>query len=262
MRLFALGVLVLLVAVLTYRRWARGLLLLVGLVWLQGCGVATRPIIHLTGAFTPTRLIYESSQPTVPLTLVIRNEGNVALKVFDMNSGCTCREVDRTSFPRQLAPAENMSVNVKIQSRGSFEEEVYGFTLSTDHGAIGVGAKLLALPDHRFNPASLTLNALVERVQGDFEIVHREVYAPDRDRATKEMLVPPGLSATKTAVRSGKVAGTPEFAYEDTTYRVKVVDPSFGLHKEELVLRRGDKVLSTVPVVWERVEYLSTSPRA
>jgi hypothetical protein len=155
-----------------------------------------------------------------------------------------------------------MSVGMRILTGGRFEEEVFHFTLSTDQGAVGLTARLYALPSHQFNPASVTLKALVGDEAGSFDLVHREVYPQDKPRAAGWILVPPALSATQIGSRAGRVAGAPEFAYEDTTYKVKIVDPSFGLHREELVVKEeGDKTLATAPVVWERVEYLSTSPR-
>lgn len=258
----AAAVAVILLIVFLRRRKASIFLLLATALPTQGCGLGSRPIVHLTAAFTATRIIYDASQPTVPLKLVLRNEGNVAVDIFDINAGCTCREVDRSMLPRKLRPGENFALDVRVQNSGSFNEDQYTFTLATDRGSVGVPAKIYALPDHRFNPSSVVVNTLIEKAKGSFDLTHRMIFRANKPRETTELIMPPGLSATKMKMNSGKVAGAPEFVFEDMAYRVVIVDESLGLHRQEVTLKEvGANVLSTVPVVWDRVEYVSSAPR-
>ena len=56
--------------------------------------------------------------------------------------------------------------------------------------------------------------------------------------------------------------GIEKFLYRDTTYQVRIVDDSFGLHRDEILLKGAEgEALAAVPVVWERLEYLSSVPR-
>jgi hypothetical protein len=79
---------VLAVGIWVYRRRARALAIILPLVVLsQGCGVGSKPIVHLNAAFTRTHLIYNANHQSIPLTIVIRNEGNVPVKIFDASAG-------------------------------------------------------------------------------------------------------------------------------------------------------------------------------
>jgi hypothetical protein len=69
---------VLAIGIWVYRRRASALAIILPLVVLaQGCGVGSKPIVHLNAAFTRTHLIYRANHQSIPLTIVIRNEGNV-----------------------------------------------------------------------------------------------------------------------------------------------------------------------------------------
>ena len=257
--LAGLGVVGLAGLVIVRRRAAA--LLLIGLVGAGGCGVGADPVVKLTGAFTETRLVYDAGLPAVPLTMVLRNEGNIPLRIFKVDGGCSCRQVDHAKLPTTLEPGRNLQLAVSMSPRGNFESTSIGFNVETEQGTLAVPLSLFALPDHTFSPSAVGLADLIADGEGQFELTHRQVYPANQSARDVVIEFPAELVAEQVGRQEGRVGGAPDLAYRDTTYRVRVEDQVMGLRRSIIVMTATDRPGSVqVPVVWRRVEYLSSSP--
>jgi len=251
------------VALIVYkRRRGRALVMILAcFASSSGCGRAVNPVVHLKAAFTTTRLIYQVKEPWLPLVLVLKNEGNIPVRVFGVNTGCSCRRIDTSTLPAELQPGRSLKLPVEVHNSRQYTPQNLPFTFETNHGSIVTLAALLALPDHHLSPESVTLDG--DDRDGDlaFELVHRAVWPRGGKKSLAELELPYGFNAVKVRSHAGAVGGAAEFAYEDTTYRVSLHNSDLGLHKAGIDLRDGDhRLLTETPVVWKRVAYLSTTP--
>lgn len=227
-----------------------------------GCSGREPPQVHLLAAFDKTRVVYSSREPSLSLNIIFRNEGTCSIRVFNVSGGCSCRKVTETSLPKDLHPGHNLSLPVQLQNQGNFAEMSYSFHIESDRGPIDVAAKLFAIPDHAFSPNSIALTGMVEGEQRTFELVHREVFGEASVRSSASIRFPNLLPGTKISSRQGQVGGAPDLSFIETVYRVSVDDLSLGLHREAIELESTNERSSTsVPVVWERVSYLSSAPQ-
>ncbi len=260
------GVITLVVAASLFVGWRRlRMLALLPVLFVVSIssGCREEPIINLTAAFTQPRLLYDSNSTPISMTLAIKNGGNQAVRLFDASAGCSCRQVDRSHFPALLKPGERMDLLVQLQDRRQYEPQQFIFAFETDRGPLSVPAILYALPRHRLSPDPITLETRTDSDGGwTFELVHREVYRPGDLHPRAELRMPSEFSAPIASVKEGKVAWAPEFAYKDSTYRVKLEDYSLGLHKRVIALLSGTGRLPLVevPVTWQRVSFLSSTP--
>ena len=258
----ALGGVILLVSLFVWRR-RRSLSALLGLLGMAGCGMGEQPAAKLTAAFTQPRLLYNLNDPAIPLTLVVKNEGNQALRIFKAEGGCACRQVDQSRFPTLLKPSGELPLTVSISPGRASLPQSFNFAFETNWGSLVVPVYLHALPRHQLSPETPSCNALNEGDEWTFEIVHRSIReASEPQIATELRALEPRFAIEKTGVHSGQVGMAPEFVYEDTTYRITLVDHNLGLHKSELVLQdlAENQPLLVAPTVWQRVAYLSSVP--
>ena len=241
-------------------RKRRAAALLIALLALTGCGSKATRVVKLNGAFLETRFVYDASRPTVPLTMVLRNEGTVPLRVLTASGGCACRKVDQAGLPAVLDPGRNLRLGVSMSKQGEIPGRSLGFQIDTDQGTLDVPIAIDAMPDHQFSPSTATLNNLLENDEEQFELTHRHVFAEGKPTATV-LESTPGLSINRIAQREGRVAEFPGFEYRDTTYVVKVEERGLGLHRGAVSLLASDrKQLLEVPIVWKRIEFLTTVP--
>ncbi|MFI5456704.1 MAG: hypothetical protein ACHRXM_14750 [Isosphaerales bacterium] len=252
-------VVALLWGVRTWRR--RGALLLLGLAFvIAGCGHHSVPL--LTAGLSPARLIYDASKPALQTTLVVNNAGNRTLQLFGVDAGCSCRQIDKSQLPATLRPGQNLKLSVSLGGALAYDPQNYIFTFQTDHGQLAAPVTQFALPDHRLSPQSVTMNGLYEEEEGNedaFELVHREIYDPAGLRATAQLVFPPEFLAEKAEAHGGRVANAPDYAFEDTTYRLTLNDRTLGLHRADVLLRgRDGRRIADTPIVWERLPFLSS----
>jgi hypothetical protein len=80
-------------------RKSRALVLLAVIVPMPGCGAKTPPAVRLGAGFARDRFIYDARGPELPIDLVVRNEGNVPVRIISVNAGCSCRQVDQSTLP-------------------------------------------------------------------------------------------------------------------------------------------------------------------
>lgn len=227
-----------------------------------GCGHVGEPVTKLTAAFTRTRLLLDDADAGfVPLTLVLRNDGNRPLQIFGADGGCSCRRIEKTSFPIRLGAGETRPLKVDIQnSRAELPQNV-AITFETDRGSIPVPVSLYALHRYKLDPDSPSHTSLEEDNPWEFDLVQRVLFETGKPRPATALVVPPELAATELGRRTGRVGGAPEFSYEDTTYLVRLNDLGLGLHKAVIYLKGpdGGKVADST-VVWDRAPFLSTTP--
>lgn len=250
----------------SFRSWRRSkaLLLLFGLVFLTGCG--SRPIAMLNASFLPSRMIYDASKPSLDLNLVVNNAGNRSVKIFSVNAGCSCRHVDKSKLPATLRPGEDLKLSVSMNGGSNYSAQRFIFTFETDRGPLSSPVELIALPNHSISPSSIALAGLYEGIEQKdelVELIHREIHDPNAAKEKTDLVFPEEFVVELNSTRKGLVADAPEYSYLDTTYRMKLKDRTLGLHRADIILRRtdGGKKLAEIPVVWQRLPFLSTVPQ-
>jgi len=243
------------------RRRAMAVAIPLGLLTWSGCGPAGNPSPHLAAAFTQTRVVYDANGGGLKMTLVVKNDGNQAIKLLNAGGGCTCRQVDQSRFPITLRPGTTLSIPVNLNDRRSPGPEEIIFTFETDRGLINTPTKLYALAAHQLNPETPTNNGVREQGDWGFDLVHRHVFAADAGAATTVMNFPAEFAAKKVGSHSGRVGGANEFAFVDTAYRVELVNKALGMHKSGIQLRSTDgRTLVDAPVLWRRLTFLNHTP--
>ena len=217
------------------KRRASALVLLAGvcgLCPLAGCSTAPNPDVRLSAAFDRPRIIYDPDQTKIPLRLIVRNEGNVSVKVYKVDGGCGCRKIDQSGFPAVLAPGTMTQIAAQLATPPKAELENFMIQFETDHGVVGAPASLVILARDSFSPEAVGSATLDEEDGWDFEVVHRAVFESDGTHKNRLALeVPPQFVASEIDVHGGPVAIAPQFTYQDTKYRITLKDRSIGLHK-------------------------------
>ena len=244
------------------RRRRRMLIVLIGLLPLAGCG--QRPIPRLTAAFTQTQILYDPTHPALKLDLVLSNVGNQTLKIMKVDAGCSCRHVDPTQLPATVRPGERMKLAVSMSGKSNYNAQDYVFTFATDQGQLTATAALLSIPRHHLSPESITLSGLDEaspyEISG-FDLVHREVFEPGLRESEVKFVTPDGFFKEDRGVHEGRVAGSPNLSFRDTSYHLTLKDRSLGLHRADITLKgaRGHTLVGA-PLVWQRLPLLSSVP--
>jgi hypothetical protein len=244
------------------RRRSMNWVVLIALVPLNGCG--QRPVPRLTAAFAQSHILYEPSQPSLNLDLIISNAGNQTLRIMKVDAGCSCRQVDPAQLPATVRPGERMKVAVTLSGGRSYNPETYTFSFLTDQGQLTAPVVLLSIPRHHLSPDSITMNGLDEtstdEVSG-FDLVHREVYEPGSREPEVDLVVPAGFVKEDHGVHEGRVAGMPDLAFRDAKYHLTLKDHSLGLHRADIVIKgAGGRKLVEAPLVWKRLPFLSSAP--
>lgn len=255
----AFGTIAALVAILAARR--RSWVLLIAPCVVPSAGCSTKPVPHLVAEFAEPELLFESAKASIPADLVVRNEGNVAVRVSGVNAGCSCRDIDESAPPRRLAPGEFATIGMSLSGPPKFSREQFMVTFENDRGNLVAPASLVLLPRHHLTPSSVVING---RYEGDgkgleFDLIHREVTDTGRFEPAIR-LEAPGLVVERTGVREGVVGEVPRWRYRDTSYTLPSDHDRVGLHRSNVVLRSGGRPILDTPVVWRRLPYLSSTP--
>ena len=227
-----------------------------------GCGEVVGPqVVKISGSFSPDQVLYDLDQFNVPLNLIIRNDGNVALKIFKADGGCSCRKIDQSSFPKDLRPGGILPVSIQITQdrRTAFQNLQLKF--DTDHGSQEVTVPLTVLPRNVLEPEAVSYTGLEEGQRMQFEVVHRLVYEKDSPKPTTAILAPSSLKLSKTGAIGGPVKSSPGFMYEDVTYKIELDEMSDGLQKAQLkIVDEGGRKLCESNILWKHLPYLGTVP--
>jgi hypothetical protein len=219
------------------------------------------PDVRLSAAFDHPRILYDPNQAKMPLHLLTRNDGEVPLKIYGVDGGCGCRRIDQSGFPTVLSPGAMLSISVELSMPPKAESESFMIQFQTDQGVIGAPASLVILCRESLSPESLGCPTLVEDETWEFELIHRAISESDRPQVRSTLDIPAQLVAMQIGTHGGRVAIAPQFAYQDTKYRLTLKDKEIGLHKALLGLKGPDgRRVIELPVVWHRVEYLSSVP--
>lgn len=246
------------------RRWsATSILLAMPLIGSWGCGVASKPVVHVTGSFVETQVIHEPNA-MIPLELILKNDGNQAVRITQVDGGCSCRRVDQSPLPTTIKPGKALKLGLTMVGGKQFEPLNVMFTLDTDQGRLTVPSLIYTMPSQHVSPESPTNDSLVGEQAWDFELVHRAVFR----RADSRPASPPGPASpdgtfriVKQSARGGVVNGAPGFGFEDTQYKVTLLDRSFGLRKAVIDVGKPDGPgRLEVPVTWRRSPFLSSVP--
>lgn len=260
--LYALGFLVATgFATAVYRRRRSMLGIFLGIVLVAGCQRFEQPRIGLTASFTQKAFIYDSYNDIISSSILIRNDGNQALRLFDVNGGCSCRKVDKSQLPTTIRPRGVLSLPISFIDKGQYGRQQVQFTISTDHGTLAAFADLYAIPRHHLSPPGITINATSGVEDEPVSFVHRAVFPTSSPRIMTRLQVPDEIVVTRVGTHTGRIADQPGFSYEDTTYEMRLRDSDLGLHKAIMILKDQDgRSLRELPVVWNRRPYLSPSP--
>lgn len=249
--------------VLIKRNRAFGLLIFCPVLNMSCSRVPAQPVVKLSLSFSPGEVLYNLKDFSIPLSLNLRNEGNVSATIYKIDGGCSCRQVEESVFPVDLAPNSSLSVAIKVNPKGESGEHIILFTLETNHGSIKAPSSLVTFPKDQLTPDSFGAT-LSEHEDWSFDLVHRRIIDKN-DPGQKTVLhsSPRFFTETIRDSRSGTIANT-RFRFEDTCYRIKLSDLSIGLHREPIALLGADfdnrfPIDETI-VSWRRLSFLSTVP--
>ncbi len=264
----ALSLLLVGAGLIVWRRRSRGgasgvvVLLLAMAPWFSGCGTASTPVVKLNAAFKDTYVYIQRSSFELPMTLVLRNDGNRPIKIIRANGGCSCRRVDQSSLPQMLAPGKMTTLPVRMTPPGSTSPQSAPFEFETDHGVLGVSVPYFSLISDQSEPDSVSSTALDENEPWSFELTHRRVYLASLPLPANGPVFPAGFKAERLEESGGKVGGAEEYLYHDQKYRLTLTDSALGLQKALITIPGPDaRPALEVPIVWERLPFLASNPR-
>ena len=208
-------------------------------------------------------VLYQPSDRLLPLHLVMRNEGNVDVTLFQIDGGCSCRKVDQSKFPLVLKPGASLELGVQITTTVSFSQNSFNFTCSTNHGDLRTPAKLLALPRHHFSPETYS-TALAEHADWKFEVVYLSTYRTDETAPPVAFDIPGEFTQRKIDERIVEIDEKGELSQKVTRYEVILKDRKLGLHRATIALLGSGSDRRTpmleLPLSWNRIPYLSSMP--
>jgi hypothetical protein len=228
-----------------------------------GCGQAGAPLTKLSAEIeNPTFLFHGRLEP-IPLTLLITNQGNQALKIFGIDGGCSCRKVDKSALPRELRPGDTIRIPLSYTPRRSSQPQAADFEFQTNVGNLRIGTQIYPLPRSQVEPESLSLQIQ----DGDapaartFDLTHRQIDRVSDPQPSLKLIYPPEISVEKVTTLTGLISGATEYRFTDTIYRITLKAERFGLHKSviEFVDPKG-ATLAETSLVWNRLPFLSSVP--
>jgi len=138
-------------------------------------------------------------------------------------------------------------------------------TFKTDKGLTFARAAVSLFPKHNLNPDAIMLGSIFENEEQalTFHVTHREVIKRGEQFEVTRVVLPAADMVVSPGVRidEGPVGDTRELLFKDTVYSVNVMNRSLGDHKEVIALKdRRDRVLIELPVIWQRIPFLSSAP--
>jgi len=229
---------------------------------LPGCGYSRTEVVKLTVGFDEPITLYDVGSGALPVTLLASNDGNQALRIYHVDGGCACRQVDQSDFPRVIRPGEYIEIPLKYNPGRATQPQPLNFTFETDHGSIPVATLFYAMPRHLLDPESPLHLSMVEDENWEFVLTHRSIVDKDKpELKSMQLVVPTEFTAEELGTHEGDVAGVPNVTYKDTKYRIKLIDARLGLHKRIIYLTDQDgSILAESSVMWKRVPYLTSLP--
>ena len=237
-------------------------ILLCASIALVGCGHTGNPIIKFTGAFQENVLYLDPTATEVPVTLMLRNDGNRAQRIIRIDGGCSCRKVDQERLPADLAPGKVLAAKVRLSVKALSIPQSAQFGLETDAGTFQVVASFVTLVSHQIEPYGGVMTTLNDGQEWAFEWTHRAI----RERGHKPDFTvefPSAFDVKQVSHEAGTVGGVADYEYEDKTYRLALIGETGGLHKEYFrIYGREHRLLLEAPIIWDRVPYLSTVPKS
>jgi hypothetical protein len=124
-----------------------------------------------------------------------------------------------------------------------------------------VSATLVTLANHVVAPESPSNCSLVEGTPWKFELVHRAIRPAGQKIGMTRLVMPPGFEAVPLKKSKAIPLGFRELEAEDIRYQITLKNQDIGTFKENFRIEddRGESLLD-VPVLWQRLPFLSTSP--
>ena len=219
----------------------------------------TSPPPQLAVAFKSPVLFFEA--PQIESSVILENRGVVPTRVFRADGGCSCRRIDQDAFPFVLNPGQRREIGIALDNQRLYGPRQYPFSIDTDHGSIELAAMATVLARSTFSPDSISFKGFEEEAFHPADFVFRTVCRAGEETPEIEMVAPDGINLHRLGVDSGPVAFAPDFRYEDATYRVDLDHRELGIHKDYIrVLGPDGSDLHEIPVVWQRVPFLHSSP--
>ncbi len=249
--------------ILRGRAMSRATVPLILCCWTSGCAQrAQPPVVSLKAAFAQSHVLLDTKAPFPPLELVVRNEGNEAIRLRAADGGCSCRKIDQSKFPALLQPKATLSLKTVVSPGIQPNWHNFVMTFETDRGRLSAAVPLLVLPIHQIDPSSFfTTLQEGQRTDWRFDLVHRTVFRVGGPKQNARLEVPPEFTMTRIGSYSEPVNQAPELQFEDTTYRITLRDNRLGTNKTTLTLRGPEgQILAEAPITWQRVPFLATSP--
>ena len=226
-----------------------------------GCNQSQRPIAQVVARFNQSYVVFDEGTASIPLKLSVRDQGNVPLRIFKIDGGCTCRSVDLTGFPITLASGDIRDVPVSLNSSPKAAAVAYRFKFETDNGVLYSEVPIVLLAKHTFHPEAISIASLGERESHQFEITHRSVFRKDEAPDIAMLETSDDFDFEETARHTATVSIAPDQQYQDVKYNVQMNNFNVGLNRSAIRLRSADGlILAEIPVGWRRLEFLSTIP--
>ncbi len=247
-------------------RWRRvrariGVLVFAVLCGTSGCGYVGDPVVKLTASYKDTFVYINPRTHELPMTLVVLNSGNQAIRLSGADGGCSCRKVDQSTLPAVVRPGRIITIPVRLSITPTTAPQMSQFQIDTDKGIIGVSAPFYTLVSHELNPETIANNYMYEADEWAFDLSHRVVLPSSGGEPVFRLIFPKEFVAVQGATREGRVGGAPGYAYRETTYRLTLKDRSLGAHKASISVSDPEKdTLLEAPIVWKRVPFLSSVP--
>lgn len=266
-RPYLVGLAALVMVALALLRWRRAraaltaVALLAALAGASGCGAVGDPVTKLTAGYEETFVHIDPQTHELPMSLVVRNDGNRTLRLLKADGGCSCRKVDQSSLPVAVKPGKMIVVPVRLSIVPSTKPQSSQFQFETDRGVVAVTAPFFTLVSHELNPDSVANHYMYESDGWSFVLTHRFIYRADGAKPDFALKFPKEFSVVPTSRREGRVGGAPEYAFGESSYRMTLNDHALGSRKASVrVISPSGAALLDASVVWKRVAFLSTVP--
>ena len=229
-------------------------------VW-GGCGGMRQPVAKIAGYYEKDVVYLEPRSSGVELRLVLRNDGNVPVRIRKVDGGCTCRKVDQATLPAIIEPGDVLGLTVTLNVPSRTGPQGLTYEIDTDQGSFKAAASFLTLVRHDFEPEYVANTHIVEEEPWSFTFIHRVIFDEGAIKADHELRFPAAFQMSKEGTEGGPISFAPRYQYKDTTYRLTLKDRSPGDHKEVISLVNAEgATIREVPVVWKRVPFLSCVP--
>jgi hypothetical protein len=137
-----------------WRRLRAPVILILATACSCGCRKAPDrvPVNRFAAAFSEPEVLYDRPGSALPLTLILRNDGD-DVRLFKVDGGCTCRRVDQSRLPAEIKSGQSISLRVEMEPNPQPTPQSFRFSLETDRGSVPVLIHLLAMARHQFDRA-------------------------------------------------------------------------------------------------------------